>query len=279
MNIRRIKLLALASLCLPLCAIAQSEDHVSGWFSLGAEKDINKQLSVEVGGELRTPEQMRFSLNAGVNYKVNKYLKLGAGYTFIERRKGGTEDHYNKNGVMNGTDHIDYYLRPSHRATFDVTGTVKLWKWLRISARERYQYSYTSPTSTLDEVRTRYDVKYDGNHYYIDPTEQPEVTHKAKDGKPSFSDHVLRSRLKFELDKKKWDVTPFVFAEFHNSLSYKMTLEKIRFGAGAEYKFNKQHFLSLAYILTANIHDDNDGSFERVHDSMHVISVGYNYKF
>lgn len=279
MNIRRIKLFVLASLCLPLCTFAQSEDNVSAWFSVGVEKEINKKFSVEVEGEFRTPEQMRFSLSAGASYKINKYLKLGAGYTFIGRQKGGTtEVHFNNNDVMNGFDYVDHYLLPAHRVTFDVTGTVKLWKLLRISVRERYQY--TDASCQYDEKRIRFGIQdvYDGssNRYYLDVT-NPEYSVKSKS--KFLDDNVLRSRLKFELDKKDWRVAPYVYVEFHNSLSNSMLLEKIRSAAGAEFKFNKQHAMSLAYILTANIHDDNDNLFERVHSRMHAISVGYNFKF
>ena len=98
--------------------------------------------------------------------------------------------------------------------------------------------------------------------------------------KPAESDHVLRSRLKLEYDKKHCPWGPYLSVETHNSLNsgQKMNLEKVRTGIGCEYKINKQHSVSFAYIFTAHIHDDED-DHQRLHERIHAASIGYQFEF
>ena len=71
---------------LPSSAMAQSDDFGLD-FSLEAQKKINKQWSIGLEGELRTRDNTktvdRWSIGLGVDYKVLKWLKASAGYTFL----------------------------------------------------------------------------------------------------------------------------------------------------------------------------------------------------
>lgn len=280
------RLLASIAFCLPLCLSAQqSQDLYSTWFDLGFSKSLSKQFSLNFGAEVRTPEKPRAELSVGATYKPLKYLKVGVGYSFLDRYKAAKyEDHYKKDIVdpenWNGFDNSESYWRISHRANVDVTGTFKLWKWLRISVRERYQYSYVTACD-FDEYKERYErvQYYDGEKYITefemkDGYPRTEVKHKE-----SADDHVLRSRLKLEVDKKKWKVSPFVSAEAHNSLSNSMTLEKIRASAGAEVKFSKCFSLTAAYVLNAELYDDGEMKATDIHERVHAFSLGCNFDF
>ena len=109
-------------------------------------------------------------------------------------------------------------------------------------------------------------------------TDEVETTEK-----PSFTDQVLRSRIKFEFDKKRNPFSPFVSVEFHNSVTVgdHMLLQKIRTAIGSSYKFRNRNEISLSYIITFDLNDIDDETNEviRLHDRMHAINLGYKYSF
>ena len=86
------------------------------------------------------------------------------------------------------------YWLPHPRLCAEATATVKLWKWLRISARERYQY-------TRQEEKTITRTDHEFAEYY-----QPDGTiHSGWETTPnpktyaSEDEQVVRSRFKFEM--------------------------------------------------------------------------------
>ncbi|MCF0196604.1 MAG: DUF2490 domain-containing protein, partial [Bacteroidaceae bacterium] len=265
----------------PLHTLAQQEgDSYATWMSVGLEKSLPKGFSVGVDAELRAGLHPRYSVAAGVSYKPLKYLKLGVGYTFIDRYKRDEREEHYKNDIVdeahwNGFDQKPSYWQHAHRALFDVTGTVKLWKWLRLSVRERYQYTHRTAT-TIYEHKERYDIikhSQGGEKYY---------TYEMKDGYPievpkekeATDEHVLRSRLKLEVDKKKWVASPFIFAEAYNQLNNKMMLQKVRASAGCSFQITKHFEMTAAYVLTAGIHQEVNGEIVRNRERVHAFSLG-----
>ena len=251
----------------------KAADNTGGvWTEVGVSKALPYNLSIDASAEYRTLDwfdwSSRWNVGAGLGYKVNKYLKLGLDYTFIQKHNPEeTKDHYKAStGAWNGlnTDAANWANR--HRLAFDVTGTMKFRKTLRISLRERYQYTRQMPR---DVDRTKYrDPSYDadGNLTGFD-----EVTNVV-DHKSAKNRHLLRSRLKFSIDKKGWKWEPYVSAETHNNLADGMHLDKIRAAVGVDYSITKQHKVGLGYIFTHENDDDGD-------QNIHAISVGYSFKF
>ena len=143
---------------------------------------------------------------------------------------------------------------------------MKFRKILRISLRERYQYTYQSARD-VDRMRLR-DPSYDSEGNLIGL----EDTTYTTDHKSAKNRHLLRSRLKFSIDKKGWKWEPYVSVETHNNFSDKMHLDKIRAIVGVDYSITKQHKVGLGYILSHENDDDGDCN-------IHAISVGYNFKF
>ena len=78
----------------------------------------------------------------------------------------------------NGRDFRPSYWRITHRAYADITGSVKFWKVLRISVRERYQFSHNS-CKEIDETEWRYTKES-----YYDPEKGPYYVYELKDGYP-----------------------------------------------------------------------------------------------
>ncbi len=259
---------------LPTAAQAEGSDDGALWTEIGIQKSMGKQWKVGLETEMRTQKEARWSIGANATYKPVKYLRLGAAYNFLYRKSPQTDKpHYSKDEdhEYDGFNRNEKYWSPRHRISIDATGTVKVGGWLRLSLRERYQFTHRMEANY---TRTKYrcEQKYGTGGYYFE-WDDPESEERTK---PAESDHMLRSRLKLEMDKKHCPWSPFVSVEAHNSLNsgQKLNLEKVRTGIGCEYKINKRNSLSLAYILTANIHDDED-NHERLHERVHAVSIGY----
>ncbi len=301
----RLFIAAILPLLYALSAMAQGIDEVGQWRSVGLDKSFGKRWKLEAELEYRAQNKTRFSAGLGADFKVNKHLKLGAGYTFLLNPKLKPERFTDKNefsawpGCLpeecpseftNGYNYFKAYrLPPRHRAFVDVTGTVKLWKWFRISLRERVQYTWRKAYST-DKLSHRevyakqYDFDFDENWNIIDiwsiRQESVRDVWSLKTYDPSC-DRVLRSRIKLEVDKKSWNLSPFISAEAHNSITHgeKMLLQKVRTAIGTSYKFRKHNKIQLAYILTVGMYDVEDGVVEREDERMHTMSLGYSYSF
>ena len=233
-----------------LTATAQSEGGLVA--SLEAEKKLGKKLSVEAEAELRTRNNFktmdRWSIGLGASYKFNKWMKADAGYALLN-----TNFHEDISLKSNGNYNN---WRPSywgirHRAYASVTGTYKFRNNLRISLRERWQYTYR-PEKTV--ARWDFDNSWWEN--------------KARAGKGK---NQLRSRLQIEYDKKKALLTPYASVEFYNS----MAIEKIRYTAGTDINVKKNHTFNIFYRYQ-NMKNVEDDEYE---PDMHYLGVGYKVKF
>lgn len=280
---------------------AGDKDDFGIWTEAGVEKKLPYNLSLDLSGEMRTEDMSsridRLSAGVGLSYKVNKYLKLSASYNLMgayspEKRKEHYKEHDDGtqkldpygNPIWNGYKITDKYWTPRHRLNIEASTGIKIAKWIRISLRERYQYTNNSGRH-VDVTKYRYDIEQS-----FDPESglYTQVNEGLKDGYPiteadykeGNSSHILRTRLKLEVDKKRLAWSPFISVESHNNLTAQhgkeqtnvLYLEKVRTMVGTGYKINKHHAVSLAYILTFE-HEIN--TFER----MHAVSIGYNYDF
>ena len=233
-----------------LTATAQTE----GGLIAGAEveKKVNKQLSVGVEAELRTRNDFktmeRWSLGLAASYKFNKWLKADAGYKLLNTNF--REDiSYKSSGAYNNWRPSYWGIR--HRVHASLTGTYKFQNNLRLSLRERWQYTYR-PEKTV----TRWDFD---NESWED---------KVRAGKGK---NQLRSRLQLEYDKKKALLTPYASVELYNSWA----IEKIRYTVGTDINVTKSHTFNVFYRYQNMKNVDED-----VYDpDMHYIGVGYKFKF
>ena len=254
---------------LPLAAMAGGEDDFGTWIELGAQKSINRQWHVGLEGELRTEDNSsrvdRLSVGVNTSYRVHKYLKVGVTYNFLagyspEKRK----EKYNGT-TWKGYNLTENYWVPKHRVSLEASSSVKLWKWLRIGIRERYQLTR--------EMEVNYEKeKYRYNKVGTDYVLQAGYPQTDIDTREACTEQYLRSRLKLSVDKKHFDWRPFVSLEFHNSIDRSMHLHKLRTAVGTEYKINHHHAVSAAYVLTNHLADTPN-------KRMHALNVGYNFDF
>ncbi|MCF0197868.1 MAG: DUF2490 domain-containing protein [Bacteroidaceae bacterium] len=252
--------------CCSMATYAQDDDFGT-WLELGAEKQFVRPFSVGFDAELRTEDNCTkvdcWSMGVNAGYKVNKYLKLGAGFTLLDGYSSEkiSKEEYDINQNLIAYRQRPSYWTPRYRFVFEASSSIKLWKRIRISLRERYQYTL-QPTQTIG--RTDYELI--NNQWDAEPA--PDYITKGE-----RHAHILRSRIKVEWDKKRCDWSPFISAEAHNELNDKMDLRKVRAMAGTSYKINRHHSVSAAYVLTRMCGSETN------RDRMHALSVGYNYKF
>lgn len=206
---------------------------------------IVNNLTGNVEGEYRTQDGFsgteRWTLSAGLDYKLCSFLKLSADYKYIQRH---VESWVTKKGNI-----VSDYWQPRHRAGVALTGSYK-WNRFTFSLRERYQYTYRTEQTA---------AKYDGD----DGSQKDDEVIEAK------SKHVLRSRLKAEYNIRKSGFSPFASCELYNNLSG-FTHEKARYTIGTEYKINKKHSLDMFYRYVDTSDDDDS--------NRHVIGIGYQFK-
>ena len=282
--------LLLLLLLLPLTMQAQdTENYGAVWTEVGVSKTLPYNFSIDAAVGFRSldwfEDANRFDASIGVGYKLGKYLKFGLSYSFIEKHywdkieykyKGDNDfssyqgtsitDAEGNTRAYQGYNFDAAHWAPRHRIAFDVTADKRFWKTLRISLRERYQYTHQA---SRDVDRTKYrDPNFDGEG---NVTSYDEVTPDVK-YKSAWDRHLLRSRLKFAIDKKGWQWEPFTSVEFHNNLGDSWHLDKIRAAAGTEYSISKQHKVSAVYVFTHE--NDDDGN-----ENIHAISLGYKFKF
>lgn len=251
-------LLAFFLASVSIAASAADQDDFGTWYELGVTRILPRNFTLSTEGELRLQDGSRkvdrLGLGLQTEYRAHKYLRLGLGYTFLA---GYSPDDLGTKRFTPG------YWTLRQRAVFELSSSVKLWRWLKIGLRERYQYTYR-PEQTID----RYPLMYDGNGDYIGyDTDDNEPKTRA-----TLHTHRLRSRLKLSLDKKGLAWEPFVAVETQNELNIKMHLHKVRTHVGTEYKFNKQHAVNFAYVFTCT-------TDEQPRERLHALSLGYNFKF
>lgn len=254
----------------------QAGDDFGLWTDVSAERKISKRFSVEAGLDFRAEQQLRdasrWSLSAGGSYKATDFLKLATGYAFIrDHSPMEGKVNYTQKGKVNGYNVDHSFWRSKHRAYFDVTGKLRLGRF-GLGLRERYQYThYMATTIGRDRYRNAMQPGYTGAVYEWNGEQFMELTH-GTDDKRAKDAHYLRSRLQIEYNIRRCPVDPFASYELSNNLSDAMHLDKTRLTVGAEWKIQKKHVISLAYIYQ-NGHDDDDD------DDIHVIDLGYKFKF
>lgn len=218
-------------------AHAGDDGDLGLWANVEAQKKIVKGLSASVSGEIRTADAFnlmdRWSLEAGVSYRINKYLKTELDYVFI--------DQFNDWRLTDKGNVIHKYWSPRHRIMFSVTGQVKV-KRVEFSLRERYQYTYR--------------VGKNVDKYDADSREQiadEEISSKSKS--------VLRSRLQVAWNIKKSGFEPYAFYELYNNFNSGFAWDKMRFAVGTDYKISKKHSVGVFYYyIKSNDKDEENGN-------------------
>lgn len=273
MNSLKLKFVTLLAVVLmPAAGLRAGGDDFGVWTELGVTKLLPYGLSVSVEGEFRSMNLSRnvdrWSGGLGVGYKPLSFLKFGASYTYIyEFKPGERKEHYKDDTGLeadwNGYNQTQYYWASKHRFQGDMTLSTKIDKVLKISLRERYQYTHRD---AMEVPRTKYRFKKD--------KKTPKVGYPREDvnEKAEKKTQYLRSRLKLELDKKNWKLVPYVSMELYNDLDDEWRLCKTKFTVGTSYRITNRHEAALGYLFANDVDVDP-------YEGTHVLNIGYSFEF
>ena len=248
-NIKRLLLFVSIIQCTAFMTTAKAQSDDFGMiYEAGAEMKLSRKWNAGMEAEFRTRNNTRtadrFSIGLNTEYKIVKGLKASAGYVLLyDNNKEELE--YKRDGIT--PKWTPSYWGVRHRFNISLSGNKDFGR-LNISLRERWQHTYR-PEAT--------GKKYDGGDL-------------AWESIKSKNKNVLRSRLQLSYDIPHWKFDPYVNTELFNSWS----LEKIRYQAGVEYKYKKQHVLNISYRFQKVNNDDDDSD-----SSIHSICIGYKFKF
>lgn len=281
--------LALLFLCaLPLCLFAQESDIDSGddlstnagmWIEAGVSKKLSRHWTLAAEVELRMDDNPdivgRFSAGASLHYKPAKWLKLGAGYSWLYgNTPEKTKQHYKTSGKWNGYNVTDAYWSSRQRIMGEMTfSTPRLFRWIRLSLRERYQFTWRG---AFDVDRTKY--RFNTGQYFIDgvPVDYCELRdgypEQDKNHKEYTSNQHLRSRVKIEMDRKRIKYYPYVSYELYNDLEDNLRIAKMRLAVGLSHEINRHNEIGCAYLFCTD--RESEGN-----KYTHIIAASYNYKF
>ena len=196
----RVSLIILLLYCSFISPVfTQVRQDAGMWTTFSIQHPLNKKINLVIDEEFRLRENYQrinlFYTNVGIDYKLNKFLKISPTYRIIQKKK------------------LDGNYSYRHRLMIDVTAKKKIKK-ITLSERVRYQIEvqdfYTSKKGTLPEhyLRLKTDVKYDiGNR--ITPYYSIEFRYQIKNPRgdgPLFDNgfHRVRNVLgaEYEINKK-----------------------------------------------------------------------------
>ena len=239
-------------------ASAQSEGGLLA--GLEAEKKINKEFSISLEGELRTRNDFktmdRWKIGLDASYKVNNWLKANAGYSLLDYNNREKVEYYTSE---KGNEKIKWrpsYWSVKHRFHASLTGSHKFMNGIKLSLRERWQYTYRPEKET-----ERYKMKIKDQTMTLDDG-------YLRSGKGK---NQLRSRFQIEYDRKRALFTPYASVELYNSWG----IEKVRYTAGTDIRLGKQHSLGVYYRFQ-DIRNADEDDYD---PDMHYLGLGYKLKF
>lgn len=184
----KIVLCLLVSFVLCNNLFAQIAKDAGMWNTLTIQHAFSKKINVVIDQEFRLRENYQrinlFYTNVGVDYKINKNLKISPTIRFIQKK------------LLNG----NYSFR--NRFMLDVTAKKKMFNKWTISERVRYQIEVadynTSEKGKLPEqfLRFKTDLEYQINKK-IEPYYSIEFRYQIRDPKgqgPKYDNHFHRMR-------------------------------------------------------------------------------------
>lgn len=242
------KTMIMLLMLIPIGTQAQS-DEFGTWTSVSFDKKLSKQLSIGTELELRTGNNLknvdRWSAGISVDYRLAKWLKASAGYTYLYDYHPEAYT-FQDDGDLNKRTMT--YFGSRHRLSASLTASKDFGK-LNISLRERWQYTYRP-----EQADKRMDYQHADLGY----------SYPVK-GKAS---HVWRNRLQLKYKANNL-LRPYLYGETYVDGS---GFDKLRLSIGTELKLSKKSALNVGYLFQKPFGDDDELN-------KHIINVGYKVSF
>lgn len=218
---------------------------------------LNAEYQVRSKDAFGGIERNQFAL--GASYKVNKYFKVGADYTFIGHYSNSTGD-----------------FKPRHRFSGNLTGSIDFGDW-RFSLRERLQLThkayglnpYQEVRNNL-ELKSRLMAKYRGLKS-VDPYAYAEIRNTF---------NAPRCGATYNAADDSW--SDYEFLGYSHSY-----INRIRGALGLEWSVSKRQSLDFR-VMCDYLHDqkiDTDKSGTKLkslywqNGSKAILCVGYKFSF
>ena len=243
------KTIIMLMILLPIGVRAQS-DEFGTWTSVSLDKKLSKQFSLGTELELRTGNNLknidRWSAGISVDYRLAKWLKASAGYTYLYDYHPEAYT-YQDDGDLNKRTMT--YFGSRHRLSVSLTASKDFGK-LNVSLRERWQYTYRPEQ---ENMRMDYQHADLGYSYSVR-------------GKPT---NIWRNKLQLKY-KTTGLLQPYLYGETYVSGT---GFDKLRLSLGTDLKLSKRSSLNVGYVYQ-KVYDNVDEEGNK-----HVLSIGYKYKF
>ena len=243
------KTIIMLMILLPIGVKAQS-DEFGTWTSVSLDKKLSKQFSLGTELELRTGNNLknidRWSAGISVDYRLAKWLKASAGYTYLYDYHPEAYT-YQDDGDLNKRTMT--YFGSRHRLSVSLTASKDFGK-LNVSLRERWQYTYRPEQENMRMDYQHADLGYSYS-----------VRGKAT--------NIWRNKLQLKY-KTTGLLQPYLYGETYVSGT---GFDKLRLSLGTDLKLSKRSSLNVGYVYQ-KVYDNVDEEGNK-----HVLSIGYKYKF
>ena len=172
------------------------------WNEVGVSKKINDTISVFLDAEFRLRNELKtvnkFQTTLGLDYKLNKFFKVGTSYTLINYYHPGNKSHDYKN-----------YWETRHRLNLFGEGEYEI-KRFTFTLKERLQATYRMLDSVSDAkvnpkfiARTKLTVSYNIRKLPIEPYATCELFHVLNGpDKMTIEEFRLGGGVKYKVSKK-----------------------------------------------------------------------------
>lgn len=269
----------LLALLIVFCAITAARAEDFGlWTDISLSQNLAvKGLSAEFGYDMRMNNNVkgvtRRSFNAGLNYSLTHYIKVGAAYAYIYSLSlGEREEKYKEDddGTIDyeqwkGYNYTHSFWRNKHRFIGYLKGDIDIGRF-NLSLRERYHHTIFQHDRTTKD-KYRYNTIYD---------EDDNISYELKGGYPESEDDNKRSKVKDYLRQKieltynipHCPITPDISVEMENNLQRTFHIEEMRYVAGFEWKIRKKYHVGLHYHYHKGVGDDDEGNLHAIEFSL-----------
>ncbi len=248
------------------------DSEMGGRIAFTLDKKLARGLHLSLEEELRIDNNFgafdRFHTTLALSYKVNDYLKLGAGYALINPYSSSNES----------------FKSSRHRLMLDATGGIRFGNW-RLSLKERFQATYRSddmneyqnPRTALT-LKSRLQLQYKGFRR-IEP----------------YVSIELRNVLNAPVVNAYYNGAVYLTSDYATSGEAGWFLDgfsnvyvnRIRATLGAEYRLSKRSSIDLAlmadrvmdYVVDANAEGTKLKSYTYETGFVGWFTVGYKYSF
>lgn len=282
-TMKKIFLVAVLSLVM----LGAKADDFGGWANVGLEQNLGvKGLNANLDFGFRSANDMRkvdrWSVSAGLEYSLCRYLKVASSYTYMYGYSGSErKENYKADGVTwEGYNLTHAFWRSRNRFNFDLKTGIDLGRF-SLSLRERYQLTgYNSATVTKDKYRFKRLEQYDpyGNFTgYLD-VPQSGYPQTVRDVKESKSKEYLRSKFQVSYNIRHCPLTPSFSIELENNLRDGFNTDEVRYVGGADWKITKKIHLGAYYHFNKGHDDDADEDLHAVELTLKLKNIFWKAK-